>query len=445
MPPPKYRVLVESIAADIRAGRLGAGSRLPTHRELARREQIAVVTATRVYAELESRGLVSRERGRGTFVRDTSLPSGHGVDQRAVPADAIDLSFNSPALPLQTDLLRAGLRDLASSGDLEALLRYQPHAGRGQDRAAIAGHLLRRGLTTHPDRVLVVSGAQHGLAVTVMSTLSAGDAVAVDALTYPGFTALARQLRLDLAPVPVRHDGPDLDALDALCARRPIRAVYTMPTLHNPLGWVLSAAQRERLCAIARRRGALVVEDASYAYLEEDPPPPLASIAPDVTVYVSGLSKSVATGLRVGFVVAPAGLVPALERAVRVTTWNTPVLATALVRRWIEDGTVARLEVLKREDARARQEVARRALGDLPVVGHPASYFLWLPLPADARPDRVAATLARQGIAVATAEPYSADPHPPQALRVALGSTDLSGLESSLTAVRDTVVDDSRW
>jgi DNA-binding transcriptional MocR family regulator len=435
---PRYKALVDSFASAIRSGRLAAGTRLPTHRQLAADEGIAVVTATRVYAELEAAGLVSREQGRGTFVRDLALPAGHGIDQQMTAADVIDLNFNYPSLPGQAALLRQALRDLAGSGDLEALLRYQPHRGRPADRAVIGRHL-----RTGPERVLVVNGAQHGLAVTLMALLKPGDVVAVDALTYPGFKVLAHTLHLDLTPVPVTADGPDLDALERQCAARPVRAVYTMPTLHNPLGWVMPAAGRGRLIDIARRRGLLIVEDASYAYLASDPPPALAVTAPDITVQVSGLSKSVATGLRVGFVVAPAALVPALERVIRATTWNTPALTVAIACRWIEDGTVGRLSARKREDARIRQAVAREELAGLTQVSHPASYFTWLPLPEDARADRVAATLARHRISVSTAEPFATTTHTPQALRLALGSTDVDSLRTTLRTVRQAVLDEA--
>ncbi len=254
----------------------------------------------------------------------------------------------------------------------------------------------------------------------MMATLRAGDVVAADALTYPGFKVLAHTLRLELAPVPVTPEGPDLDALDQLCAKRRVRAIYVMPTLQNPLGWVMDAPARARLIEIARRYGLLVLEDASYAYLVEQPPPPIAALAPDITVYVSGLSKSVATGLRFGFVAAPAPLVPAIERAIRVTTWNTPAIITAIACRWLDDGTVSRLEAEKRDDARTRQSIARQAFGGLPLVGHPSSYFVWLPLAEDARAERIAASLARPRISVSTAEPFATSPHIPQAIRLAL-------------------------
>jgi DNA-binding transcriptional MocR family regulator len=443
MAAPRYKTLVDALASDIRTGRLAAGVRLPTHRGLAAREGIAVVTATRVYAQLETMGLVSREQGRGTFVRDIAVPAGHGIDQQDVATDAVDLNFNYPSLPGQAGLLRQALREVATSGDLDSLLRYQPHRGRPQDRASIARHLRRRGITSDADRILIVNGAQQGLAITVMATLNAGDVVAVDALTYPGFKVLAHALRLGLEPIPTTTDGPNLDALEKLCATRPVRAIYAMPTLHNPLGWVMSARDRTRLIKIARQHGALIIEDAAYAYLAEDPPPPLVATAPDITVYVSGLSKSVATGLRVGFVVAPPSAVPSLERAIRVTTWNTPALTTAIACRWLNDGTVDHLEAQKREDAKARQSLARQELAGLPLIGHPSSYFTWLTLPDGARADRLTATLARRHISVTTAEPFTTSTHTPQAIRLALGSTDLERLQSTLRTVRQVVVEDA--
>lgn len=440
---PRYKRLVDALAADIRSGRRPVGTRLPTHRELAAREGIALVTASRVYAELAAMGLVSGEQGRGTFVRDLAPRPGQGVDEQSVAADAVDLRFNYPSVPGQADLLRQGLRELATAGELDSYLHYQPHRGRAKDRAAVAEHLLRRGLRVPADQVLLVSGAQHGLAVTAMAALQHGDVVAVDALTYPGFTVLARTLGLEPAAVPVTRSGPDLGALQQLCAQRPVRAIYTMPTLHNPLGWVLSRTARERLVAIARRHDVLIIEDAAYAYLAEDCPPPLAALAPERTVYVSSLSKSVATGLRVGFVAAPPDRVAAIERAVRATTWHTPALTTELACRWLADGTVDRLEAEKRADAKARQAIAREALAGLTVLGHPASYFLWLPLAESARADRITASLARHHISVSTAEQFAATPVVPQALRLALGSVEPAELRRTLHTLRQVVEADA--
>lgn len=439
MPAARYKRLVDHLAEQIRAGVLPPGTRLPTHRCLARQEQFALTTASRVYAELESMGLVSAEIGRGTFVRETSVPAGHGIDQSPTAPGMFDLNFNYPELPEQAELLRDALRQLASAGDLDALLRYQPHAGRRHERAIIAGHLGTRGLTVSAEQVLLVSGAQHGLTVALMSQLKAGDVIAADALTYPGFKAIAHALQLEVLPLPADDNGSDLAALDALCQRRKVRALYCMPTLHNPLGWVMSRAQRKRLAALARKHDLLLIEDAAYAFLAVDPPPPLYNFAPERTLYVSGFSKSVATGLRVGCLVAPSDRVAPLERAIRATTWNTPAMLTRITCDWIANGTVQQLEQAKRRDAAARQQCARRVLHGLPWHGHPNSYFLWLPLPATVRAEQVVSALLQRKVSVSCAAPFAVGDHRPQAIRLALGSLDKARLESALLLVKEVI------
>ena len=435
----RYKAVVDRYAQAIRSGQLPAGSRLPTHRTLAAGERISLATATRVYRELEEMGLVSGETGRGTFVRDLALPPGHGVDQQVVAADVVDLNFNYPSLPDQGDALREALRQLAMAGDIDSHLRYQPHAGRLAERDIIARHLTCQHFAPDAENVLIVNGAQHGLAVTVMGLLRPGDVVAVDALTYSGFKVLAALYHLELAAIPCRPEGPDLRALQTLCQQRRVRAVYTMPTLHNPLGWVLNTGQRQALADLARQHDLLIIEDAAYARLVSRPPPPVVSYAPERTVYVTGFSKNIATGLRVGVVISPPRYRPEIERAIRATTWNTPTLISSLICAWIEDGTVARFETQKRQDARQRQQVAREVLCGLPVVSHPDSYFVWLPLGEESRADRLANALMERRISVSTAEPFCVSATIPQALRIALGSVPFDSLRPALLSVRDAV------
>lgn len=434
----RYKQLVDRLADDIRKGRLKPGTALPPHRQLAAREGISLATATRTYAELQAMGLVAGEVGRGTFVREP-MPLDQDVAMHVASGDLVDLTFNYPALPMQTELLRTALKHLASAGELESVLRYQPHGGRPHERAIVAEHLKSRGLSVSADTVLIVSGAIHGLATVAMSLLQPGDVVAVDALSYPGIKVVAEQCRLELVAVPAAGAGPDLGALESLCRTRKVRAVYCMPTLHNPLGWVTPLAQRLALIDLARRHGLLLLEDGAYAFLEKKAPPPLAALAPDITVYVSSLSKSVAAGLRFGFVSAPTAFIPKINRAIRATIWNTPTLVTSLCCNWLQDGTVARLEREKRRDASARQVIAAKVLAGLHMVRHPASYFVWLPMPNEVRADTVAMQLKQEGILVSTAAPYAMGSQPPHAIRLALGSVSHSKLKPALEAVERVV------
>lgn len=435
----RYLAIAEQIAASIRNGELAPGTQLPTVRALMCQHNVALATAARVYKVLEETGLIVGERGRGTFVRDMSVPRGDGLVQYPSAAGLVDLGFNYPALPGQDEMLREGLRALALGGDLDALLQSAPQGGRSHQRETAARHLRNRGLRVPRSQVLIVNGAQHGLSVTVSALLEPGDVLAVDSLTYPGIKALAQAHRLELAALPQKNGSTDPDALGALCKRRRVRAFYCMPTMHNPLGSVMPAAARKRVARLAQEHDFLIIEDGAYAFLAEPAPKPLQVHAPDRTIYVSGLSKSFASGLRVGFVVAPPSMMPALEQAIRVSIWNTPSITVALSCRWIESGIMDALEDKKRRDARERQALARNILRHGTIAAHPSSYFLWLQLPEGLRAEEIARQLNEEGVLVTTAEPFSALSHAPQALRLALGSIPLPVLKEALAKVDEAI------
>lgn len=433
---------VTTLLADaIRSGTLSPGTALPTHRRLAARHGLAVASASKVYAGLKSMGLVVGETGRGTFVRDRPPQrEWERGDESRLSANAADLSFNHPTWDGQADVLRAMLRELAGSGDLAALMRQQPPGGRLHERRIVASFLeTERHIQVAPDQVFLVNGAQQGLDVVTRALLRSHDMVAVDALTYPGFRMVAEAQGLTLKPIPALSDGPDLPALEAMCKRHRIRAIYVMPTLHNPLSWVLTAEQRRQLVAIARRHDCLIIEDAAYAFLVDDAPDPIVHLAPERTLYLSSVSKSVASGLRFGYVIAPQAYATRIKAVLRASSWSLPSLVTAMATRWMHDGTVKRIEGTQRHDAQARQRIARDAFADMRMTTHPASLFLWLPLPPDLRMDRIAAALADREIAVSKGEAYATTRHAPHALRLGLSSVPRERLAAVLAEVRHVI------
>lgn len=437
----RYKVIADELAAAIRAGTLAPGARLPTHRDLARDRGVALATAGKVYSELSAAGLVSGEPGRGMFVRDQS---GYGgLDARRLPLGTrvADLSFNQPQAAYQGTQLRQALRDLAAVGSLDALLAQQPPGGRERDRAAVATYLLTRQIDVPPANVLLTAGAQHGLDVTLSAIASPGQVVAVDTLTYPGIKLIAAARHIELAAIHCYTSGSDLDDLEALCNQRRIEAIYLMPTVHNPLGSVMSQTDRDRVVAIARKQDCVIIEDGTYAFLDPHAPKPLQAQAPERTVHIASLSKNVATGLRFGFLVAPKHLIPATTRALRASTWGAPGLVTALATRWLRDGTVTDLEADRRADARRRQTIATQELtgAGLDYTAHQTAYSGWLRLPAEARSDHVAHLLADEGILVSTADAFAVTPHPPNALRLALATIDESRLAPTLRRVREAI------
>ncbi|GLT12328.1 GntR family transcriptional regulator [Sulfitobacter porphyrae] len=434
----KYLRLADALTGAIENGKLAPGTRLPTHRAFAEQFGVALATATRTYGELERRGMVLGEAGRGTFVRDPGLPLTLGVRQTDSEG-LVDLVFNMPGGAGDADMLRSGLRRLAASGDLEAMLRYQPHGGRPHERRIIAEHLSTSLGPVDPEALLVTSGAQHGLAITALGVLRRGDAVATDMLTYPGFKSVAALQGLDLVGIEGVDGVMNPDALDRQCRIRKLRALYLIPTVQNPLGAVMDLPTRQRLIEVARKHDLLILEDAAYAFLEPDPPPGFLALAPDLTIHLGGFSKSLATGLRLGYVIAPARHLDGLLDAIRATTWNAPALISGLVTGWITDGTLAASEQTRRADGAERQRICRAVFGARPVLAHRNAGFAWLPLDRGLRAGPIVTHLKQKGLSVSGAEPFATTAAIPQALRLAFGGMRTEELTAALQTVQDAI------
>ncbi len=434
MPKSRFAELAETVAARIADGTLAPGTLLPTHRAFADHHGVALATATRTYRELEKRGLIVGERGRGVFVRDAGVPASLGIEQ-SVSDGLVDLVFNMPGNMADAEMLRSAIKRLAAGGDLEAMLRYQPHAGRPHERKVFATEAGRRLGHVDPDHLLVTSGCQHALSLVVIGLIGRGETIGVDPLTYAGFKTLAAVQNMPLVAVEGEGGLMSPDALDRLCHTKPLRAVYLMPTVHNPLGAVMNEDTRCALVSVARKHDLLLIEDAAYAFLETDPPPTFRELAPERTVHVGGYSKSIGTGLRVGYLVSPARYVDRLLTVIRATTWNTPALMSSLVTAWIEDGTLAQCEAVRREDGFERQKLCREILGGDAVTGHRNAGFGWLPLQPGERAGPLVARLKEKGVAVSPGAPYAATEPVPQALRLAFGGVPMADLEEALKTI----------
>ena len=434
----RYMQIADKLSDAIKKGELPPGTKLPTHRAFSEKFGIALGTATRVYRELEHRGIIVGEAGRGTFVRDQGLSMTHGLLQTS-PDGLVDLVFNMPGETADAELLRSGLRRLATSGDLQAMMRYQPHAGRRHERRIIAERLGANHGPIDPDHLLITSGGQHGLAIGILGLFQRGDAIAVDALTYPGFKSVAALQGLDVVPVEGTDGFMDPDALDRQCRTRKPRAVYLMPTVHNPLGSVMDVTTRQRIVEVAQAYDLLMIEDAAYAFLENDPPPSFIELAPERTIHVGGYSKSLATGLRLGYLVSPPRHITNLLEAIRATTWNAPALISGLVTAWVEDGTLAKSEDSRRRDGAERQSICRASMSNFSLSAHPNAGFAWVWLEKGMRAEPIVVALKERGISASGAEPFATTTAVPQALRLAFGGIPKARLPGVFETVRLTV------
>jgi DNA-binding transcriptional MocR family regulator len=435
---PAYLLIPELIEEDLASGRLRPRDRLPGLRDLADELQLNYTTVARAYAEARKRGLLDSRAGSGTFVRGktTTLPLSGG--------SSVEMTMNMPPEPVE---LAARLREssarLFSGTDPFRLLRYQDFGGTPDDRAAASAWLRRRLSDCDEDKVLACPGIHSALVALVSQLARPGGTICLDTLAYPGIKAIAAQLGVRLQALARDDEGPLAHAFEALCRSEKPSAFYCNPTIQNPSTVTLSAKRREALADVALRYSVPIIEDDAYGMLPREAPEAFANLAPDLTYYVTGFSKSFGAGLRVAYVRAPsARRAQHLAGALRATTVMASPYTLLLATQWVVDGTAEMMLGAIRSESNARQELASRVLSAWQFDTDRDGFHLWLPIPADCgwQSSELALQLRSQGIGVVSAAAFSTDGNPPEAVRICLGGPkSLDECEDALRLIADTI------
>jgi len=444
---PRYLAIADALAADLAGGKIAAGTKLPTHRDLAYQLGLTVGTISRAYAEAKQRGLTSGEVGRGTYILGDSKKTDRFL-ALSIPEDRPELYDFSLNLRPQDQIEQAMTTMLSelSRGGLGPLLDYQPEAGMRHHRVAGAKFLALNGIDAEPEQVVVTNGAQNGMAVTFTAVTRPGDTVLSESLTYPGIKEIAANMNLRLVGVAMDKFGLRPDALEEACAAHRPKALYCMPTLQNPTARMMPEARRREIAAIAQAHGVIIVEDDAYGLLPKERPIPLAAIAPDITVYITTLSKSIAPGIRVGYVYAQKEIAARIGAVVRGDCRMATPLMAEIVTRWIEDGSAERMADWLRGEISTRQAITRQELAGIDYETHPESYHLWVPLPEPWRADEFVTQLRTRGVVLIPAEAFVVGRgQSPHAVRICIGS--IQGhkrLKEGLAIIAETLKHPSR-
>ncbi len=424
-----YERLVTALAGDIADGGIPCGARLPPHRELAYQLEIGLGTVTKAYAVLERRGLVQSVRGRGMFVA--------GLSPR--PQGLIDLSINTPPQMLSNRLLAATLAGMARRLDADTFAAYAPAAGRPSHRAQMARWLADQRLEVTPERILLCNGAQHALSVAFAVACQPGGVLLTEAVTYPGAILLARQSALTLIGLDMDDEGLAPAALEkALRAPAAVaapRVLYVTPTLHNPTAATMSAARRLDIVRICRAHDVTIIEDDVYSVFAGADLLPLAALAPERTLYVGGLSKTVSPGLRIGALVVPTRFIERAIARLQATCSMASPLACMIMEQWLTDGTAASVAASIRLDAAQRYELVRTALPPTLPAHAITGFHVWLPMPA-AEAERLTKSAAARGVIVMPPNAALVDPDASQGgIRLSVGSPTIDALKQALAVI----------
>jgi len=443
LPPAGSRDRTASLHRQLRTaildGRLAAGTRLPTTRELAQTLAVSRNTVVNVYERLMSEGYVESRRRRGCFVGSLvpgrskrALPPARGTERLSLPDAwrAVPAWSEEPLLPGPRHDFRVGLPDhsqlpwdtwrrLANRAQRDfarSPKAYTDPRGDAALREAIAGHVsFTRAVACTAEDVIVTSGARHALALLADALVTPGRTVV--AVEDPGYSAarLSMALRGGLVH-PVALDGEGL-RVDQLPPRTGV--ICVTPSHQFPVGMPMSLNRRAQLLDFARRQRAVVIEDdydAEFRY-DRDPVGSLQGLAPDRVILAGSVSKALSPGLRLGWLVGPARIARTVAELRELTDLGAPTVEQHALAHLLASGGYDRHLRRVRRAYRGRRDALIEALATrLPALelhGIPAGLLAYAQLPTGTDDVAVAAAAADLGVGVLPVSPMRFAPGPP--------------------------------
>jgi GntR family transcriptional regulator/MocR family aminotransferase len=415
---PRKVQLYEQMRTAIVEGRLAPGARLSPSRTVAADLRVSRATVTEAYGRLGAEGYIEGRSGGGSVVSAVPLrarpPSRVAALEPTRRAAAIEPYALEPTAEALFDCRPGNVgRDLFPVAAWRRCVvrtlsrapgQYGDPRGTPQLRAALANWVARsRGVAATPEDIVVTSGTGQAVDLVARVLADPGTAVAVEEPGYPPVVALLRSHGLRVLGVPVDEHGIVVDALPPR-----VRLVYVTPSHQYPLGMVMARRRRIELLRWAARSGAAIVEDDYDSEFRHTARPlePLQRLDRDGRViYVGTFSKNLSPALRIGFLVAPRTLVPAISAARQAVDWCPPPATQDALTDFIADGYLDQHLRRTRRSYTKRHRLMREALDRYLPTGYqrlPAVAGLHFAVtgPSDPADPAVSATLRQHGLLV---------------------------------------------
>lgn len=383
---PRYLALVTALQNDISEGKLKNGMRLPTHRKLAKLLNITVGTISRAYAETGRRGLTHGEIGRGTFV-SVPMPQNHTIAKVIDHNHAegmIDFAILRANESIYQDVVCEGLMRLSTLPELSIYLSFLKIEGFLEHRQSACNWLMHYGIpNVKPKNIVYTSGAQHAISVSIAALSEPGELILCEEICYTGIKGVATQLhRRHLMGIPIDQQGIIPEQLRLICQSSNAKVLVCCPNHQNPTTAILSYERRLEIVEIAREFDLKIIEDDVFNYLHSNIPS-LVELAPERTVYVTGMSKSLFVGIRLGIIYTKSPYFDLIATSVRTSLWTPSPIITQLFSMWVNEGIAFKLADAQAKEAQERQKIARAILLNSDLTENLNSPHLWLKLPVE--------------------------------------------------------------
>jgi GntR family transcriptional regulator / MocR family aminotransferase len=441
--PPLRVQLEDQLREAVRAGRLAPGGPLPSTRALARELAVSRGVVVEAYAQLAAEGYLVARQGAPTRVSEAASPSGPSARPAEIDRPPrFDFRPGGPDVALfpRSAWLASVRRALREAPDVR--LDYGDPRGAPELRAALARYLGRvRGVVADPELVVVTSGMAQGMALFARALREGGARrIAMeDPSSAPGRAQLVSN-GLEVTGVAVDHDGLDVAAL----ADHAADAVMVTPAHQFPLGVVLAPERRAALLDWAGRSGTILLEDdydAEYRY-DRQPVGAVQGLAPELVAYAGSVSKTLAPGLRLGWLIVPERLLDGVTAAKASDDLGTPVLEQLALADFLERGELDRHLRRTRPVYRGRRDALTAALArELPrcePAGVAAGLHLVVHLPAGTDELAVVEAARARGVGLSGLAEHRIRPGPP-ALLLGYGRIAEPAIEPAVRALADSL------
>lgn len=469
LPTPVYQQIANDIICHIRQGTLKPAMALPSSRALASALKIHRNTVVAAYDELYAQSWVDVYPKKGIFIA-ANLPE---VTPRALVSD---VNFKKLAYPGEThfnvcdkklghvrlfnpgiahsvtfnegfpdtrlapvELMLREYRRFANYQFTQKYLLYGPEQGSENLRVELATFLSEtRGLHVQPEHILITKGAQMAIYLAAQLLLDKGDVVTAGDPGYCGANEVFEQTGAKLALVPVDEHGIDLDAVETICKTQKVKMLYVIPHHHQPTTVTLSSERRMRLLELAMKYGFAIIED-DYDYdfhYSSSPILPLASADYyGSVIYVGSFCKTIAPGIRIGFMVAPPNLIREATKMRRLIDRQGEQLLEEAMANLLKNGDITRHLKKANKLYHERRDIFCKLLQE--QVGEHISFkipdggfAIWLKYNNGLQPSAVAEKATAMGLGISAGKDYYYDPnHQHQNIRLGFASMNVKEME----------------
>lgn len=235
--------------------------------------------------------------------------------------------------------------------------------------------------TPKPQCVIPTIGVHASAMAVIAAMTSPGDKIVFEQLTYSSIARSANLMGRRSIVVKLDAQGPDPEDFERVCAQQHPKVAFFIPSLHNPTLNIMPLQRRREIAEIARRNNVWLIEDSIYGALLDEQPTPLSALLPERTFHIGGLSKTVAAGVRGGWVACPANLAPRIQVAHKMVTGGMPFMLAELSARLVLSGAADSIRQASRAEIEAREAIMRQAFAGLDFVSHKRAPFVWMKLP----------------------------------------------------------------